>query len=70
MVEIGQKVKFNPFREFDDIDFEYDDVEVVAEVSYINEKHRWFEVEYKEGNETLRIGFNFADMFHNVWPVD
>ena len=61
MVEVGQKVRFDPF------DFAHgygcEQVRgnmVIGTVVMVNEPHRWFSVEY--GNPKARVSFKFCDV--------
>lgn len=61
MVEIGQKVRFDPFML--DMGVGLSDLRgnvVTGTVVYVNEDHKWFSVEF--GNPTSRTSFNFADI--------
>ena len=69
MVEIGQKVKFDPF------DFVHGYAceqvrgnKVIGTVVMVNEPHKWFSVEY--GNPKQRISFKFCDIGQTVKLVE
>lgn len=69
MVEIGQKVKFDPLCCV--CGFGAEAVRgnlVTGTVIYINEPHKWFSVEY--GNPKQRISFKFCDIGQTVKLVD
>lgn len=64
-VEIGQTVRFDPFRHI--TGFASDDHRgrsVRCKVVYVNEPHKWFSVEY--GKPKARTSFNFCDIGHGV----
>ena len=60
-MKIGQKVEFDPFLL--DMGMGMEDLRgelTTGTVVYINEKHKWFSVEY--GDPKARTSFNFADI--------
>jgi hypothetical protein len=61
MVEVGQKVRFDPFDSI--TGFASEDSKgnpATGIVVMVNEPHKWFSVEY--GNPKLRASFNFVDI--------
>ena len=63
MIELGQKVQFNPFRDarcF--VSSDYKDKTMIGTVVYINEPNKWFLAEYNCGGATLRTSFLFRDI--------
>lgn len=61
MVEIGQKVRFDPFEQI--VGFGAEDNRgktVTGTVVLVNEEHKWFSVEY--GNPKMRTSFKFCDI--------
>ena len=69
MVEVGQKVRFDPF------DFAHgwgcEQVRgnmITGTVVYVNESHNWFSVEY--GDPKMRISFKFNDIGQTVKLVE
>ena len=61
MVEVGQKVRFDPFLCI--MGYGADlcrGTIVTGTVVMVNEPHRWFSVEY--GNPKARISFKFSDI--------
>ena len=63
MIEIGQKVQFDPFK--DAYGFGSNDNKgktVIGTVIYTNKPNRWFLVEYNCGGATLRTSFLFCDI--------
>ena len=61
MVEVGQKVKFDPFADITCNSIEYLRGEnVTGTVVMVNHPHKWFLVEY--GKQKQRISFNFCDI--------
>lgn len=61
MINIGQKVKFNPFRGMQSAQDIRTAENTIGIVKYVNAKHRWFSVEYGD-DVKLRISFNFNDI--------
>lgn len=61
MINIGQKVKFNPFRGMQSASDIRSAENTVGTVKYVNAKNRWFSVEYGD-DVKLRISFNFNDI--------
>lgn len=64
MIKVGQKVRFNPHKGINGVS----DVEqfnnTEGTVMYINNRNRWFSVEY--GEAKLRMAFNFNDLGKSV----
>ena len=60
MVTVGDKVLFDPFGCITGIDIRYSREEVTGEVVEVNEKHKWFSVEY--GEPKMRTSFKFCDI--------
>lgn len=52
MLKVGQKVRFDPFRELDGAGNTEIRQTVTGTVVYINEAHGWFSVIYGEGQRT------------------
>ena len=66
-VNIGDKVRFNPFKGVHISGFCMDEKCVVTgTVIEIHNEHRWFEVEYELGGVKQRTSFNFADVGETV----
>lgn len=66
-VEIGDKVRFNPFRGIHISGFCSDKNTVVTgTVIEIHNEHRWFAVEYMLDDVKQRTSFNFSDIGVNV----
>ena len=64
MIQLGQKVKFDPFVEIHGFGVaEARDI-VTGRVVFINARHKWFSVEY--GDPKQRTSFNFADIGKGV----
>ena len=64
MIQVGQKVRFDPFNEIFGFGVaEARDI-VTGKVIMVNEKHKWFSVEY--GDPKTRTSFNFADIGKDV----
>lgn len=62
-VEVGQKVRFDPFLFSQGLLSELiRGDEVTGTIVYVNEDHGWFSVEYGK----LRTSFNFADIDRTV----
>ena len=62
-VHIGDKVRFNPFKNIPVTGFPLDrHTVVVGEVIWIHSEHHWFSVEYMLGDVKQRTSFNFADI--------
>jgi hypothetical protein len=66
-VEIGDKVRFNPFQGIHISGFCADKrTRVIGTVIEIHNEHRWFAVEYMLGGVKQRTSFNFSDIDVNV----
>ncbi len=65
MINIGQKVKFNPFKGIHSAGDISATENTVGVVKYVNPTHRWFSVEYGD-DVKLRISFNFNDIGNAV----
>ena len=62
MIEVGQKVRFDPFKHIRAMDVGEMRYYITGRIAYINWKHRWFSVEYGK----LRTSFNFWDIGKDV----
>lgn len=61
MVEVGQKVWFDPFEVLTGFSSEdHKGTIVTGTVVLVNEEHKWFSVEY--GNPKMRTSFKFCDI--------
>lgn len=61
MVEVGQKVKFDPFETITGFASEDNKGNIVTgTVVYVNEENKWFSVEY--GYPKARTSFKFCDI--------
>lgn len=61
MIKVGQKVRFDPFKDI--TGFSSNDCRgktVVGTVVMVNVPHKWFSVEY--GNPKMRASFKFCDI--------
>ena len=65
MINIGQKVKFNPVKGMQSANDIRTAESTIGTVKYVNAKHRWFSVEYGD-DVKLRISFNFNDIGSSV----
>lgn len=71
MISIGDKVKFNPFKDVRILGLAgVDDETVKGKVIEVYPEHRWFAVEYFLGkdNTRLRTSFKFSDIDKTVFP--
>ena len=67
MIKVGQKVRFDPFRET--TGFASEDnrgKKVTGTVVMVNEGHQWFSVEYDGGGVKLRTSFKFCQIGSGV----
>lgn len=64
--DIGQKVRFDPFRDFIGYGVQEIRREVTGTVFTVNAAHGWFGVAYEPG---LRIGFRADDLGRTVKVV-
>lgn len=66
MIEIGQKVQFDPVREHKGFmpkkEKDAKPKIVTATVVYVNEPHKWFTAEYNACGTKLRTSFKFWDI--------
>ena len=64
MIEVGQKVKFDPFKGLNDgRGLPLISTVMTGTVVEVHEDHRWFSVEYVDEEKTKqRISFNFHDI--------
>jgi hypothetical protein len=60
MVEVGQKVRFDPFQFTKGFDISFSRYEVTGRIVEVNEGHKWFSVEY--GDPKMRTSFKFCDI--------
>ena len=67
MIEVGQKVSFDPFDELTGFGSRDNKGNVVTgKVVLVNEPHKWFLVEYICGKAKLRTSFKFCDVGERV----
>lgn len=65
MIEIGQKVIFDPFSETYGFASDLNRGQILSGVVvYINERNKWFSVEY--GKHKLRTSFKFSQIGKEV----
>ena len=65
MIEVGQKVRFDPFLTH--TGFASDGFRgryATGKVVYVNTRHKWFSVEY--GDPKMRTSFKFCDLGEQV----
>ena len=67
MIEVGQLVKFKPFKGLCPTGMNSTDISYTGTVKYVNARNRWFSVEY--GYPRMRISFNFNDVGNTVKVV-
>ena len=60
MIEVSQKVIFNPFEDILGYGITMVSENVVGVVNLVNKEHQWFSVEY--GDPKQRICFKFDDI--------
>ena len=61
MIHVGQKVRFDPYREMKGYGAEDSRGNFVTGIIVaVNEPHKWFSVEY--GNPKARTSFKFCDI--------
>lgn len=71
-INVGQKVRFDPYRGIKCYGAAEVSGEVEGVVVYVNPEHRYFTAEYEVGGQKFRISFNFVDMWgekRNVFKV-
>ena len=66
VIKKGQKVEFINTRKAPRIYCSDDDRVFSGVVVYVNEPHRWFQVEYDGIGTKLKIGFKFSDIGQSV----
>ncbi len=67
MVEVGQKVKFDPFITVQGFGSEDNKGKKVdGTVVYVNVPHKWFSVEYNCGGVKQRYSFKFCEIGKSV----
>lgn len=65
MVQVGQKVRFDPFNEMTGFGSSDNKGNIVTgTIVMINEPHQWFSVEY--GEPKMRTSFKFCDIGKEV----
>lgn len=70
MIKLGQKVRFDPFKGLH-MNGVVDVNKIVnGVVVYVSEAHKWFGVEYTDGENTWKTSFKFDDIGDNVEIVD
>lgn len=60
MIEIGTRVSFDAFGSMSNQSIIREHFYTTGTVVYVNEKHKWFSVEY--GNPKTRDSFNFCEI--------
>lgn len=66
MIEVGQKVRFNPFHGVRQYGLGSVNDIVEGVVHYVHPTHCWFNVKYDNGGGTQLIGFKFYDIGKTV----
>lgn len=69
MIQVGQKVRFDPYVGVKVPSFGNVSSLKVGTVIEVHEDHHWFAVEYDVNDSTMRTSFNFADIGDNVQVV-
>lgn len=64
MIEVGQQVRFDAFKEYSGFCSTLHDREAHGVVVYINHPHKWFTVEF--GNPKQRTAFKFSQIGKDV----
>ena len=64
MIKIGQKVRFDASKCIYTTGLTSANSITTGTVKYVNDKHRWFSVEY--GDPKMRISFDFNDIGKDV----
>lgn len=67
MIQIGQKVRFDPFETAVGYGVEAVRGVVTGTVAEVYPRHKWFSVEY--GNPKQRISFKFCDVGKSVTVI-
>ena len=62
MIQLGQRVRFDPFSSMLS-SFQKIECETIGTVVYVNQKNKWFSVRY---GENLRTSFKFSEIGQNV----
>ena len=62
MIKVGQKVKFNPYKDIRTYGMSGGDVTVIGTVHFVHPTHCWFNVEYDGGAGMQLLGFRFDDI--------
>ena len=62
MIKVGQKVRFNPFKDLRITGIGGVSGCVTGTVVSVHASHHWFGVEYKDGDHTWRTSFKFEDV--------
>lgn len=70
MIKVGQKVRFNPFKDIRQYGLASVNDVVTGKVHYVHPTHRWFNVEYGDDMGTRLISFKFDDIGKNVRLVE
>ena len=68
MIKIGQKVQCKPYAGMHMLGVGVADEVVVGVVTYVNESHRWFTIEY-DNNHHFKVSFKFEDIGDTVWKI-
>lgn len=71
MIEVGQKVRFDPFIEIKGFGIQDNQGKTVTgTVVMVNEPHKWFSVEYDCGGVKMRTSFDFSQIGKDVLICD
>ena len=66
MIKIGQKVRFNPYKDLHIQGAGGIEDEVIGVVNYIHPTNGWFNVKYDGGDGPRLLGFRYDDVGKNV----
>lgn len=62
MIKVGQKVRFNPFKDIRTYGLSNANENVEGVVHFVHPTHCWFNVEYDGGAGKQLLGFRFDDI--------
>lgn len=66
MIKVGQKVKFDSMAHILEATIRDMHHETIGTVIEVHKDHRWFLVEYLQGNELIKMCFRFDDIGDTV----
>ena len=70
MIEVGQKVKIDPFIHIRTYGMNMTEGMVEGIVNYVHHDHKWFSVDYGTNGVKRLVGYKFFDIGRSVMVIN